>query len=161
MRWMLVAVVLLCCAGVVNTTGAEDGIPPEFVLFSDAGPVDVVSQQSPTGPIDPAFNIFSDALPVSSTPGEIEVEIWVRDQCAYCDAWYQSVKADAAKRRSSTPTDAPRIRWIVRTDAPPAAAKAMPFSRFTVSGRTLDKSGFVTPEGVIQDYFKWSAAFRR
>lgn len=160
MRWMLVGLVLICCAGVVGTTGAEDGIPREFMLFSDAGPLDVVSQQPPVGEIDPAFNLFSDAPPVVGSSSEIEVEIWVRDQCTYCDAWYQSLKADSAKRRSST-SDAPRIKWIVRTDAPPAGARSLPYSRFTVAGQTLEKSGLVTPDGVIQDWLKWSRSFRQ
>lgn len=174
-RWLFVAGVLLFCAALLGApgVGADDAIDPAFNIFSDASdpqsapqvvaqsqaPIDVVTSQPFAGEIDPAFNIFSDSpvVPTQSGPPEIEVEIWVRDQCTFCDAWFQSLKADAAKRRSQSPgSDAPRIKWIVRTDTPPVDAKSLPYSRFTVNGQTLAKSGFVTPDGVIQDWLKWS-----
>lgn len=181
-RWLFVAMVLLCCSALLGApgVGADDAIDPAFNIFSDApqvvaksgGPIDVVTSQPFAGDIDPAFNIFSDA-PVTnpaggtavasaslsqSGPPEIEVEIWVRDQCTFCDAWFQALKADAAKRRSQSPGSyAPRIRWIVRTDVPPVGVKSLPYSRFTVGGQMLEKSGFVTPDGVIQDWLKWSS----
>lgn len=158
MRWLLVAAVLVCCAAMV---GQADDVPPEFRLFADA-PVDVVNvMQERPQEMAPAFHLFSDSPTITTTaPGEIEVEIWVRDQCQYCDQWYQSIKADAAKRRGPTPTTAPRIKWIVRTDSPPAEAKALPYCRFQIAGTALEKSGAVTPDDVRKAYLKASGSFR-
>ena len=161
MRWLLVAIVLVCCAGMVGQAG---DVPPEFRLFADA-PVDVfqIAEQGPVQ-MDPAFNLFSDATPVvqSTVPNEIEVEIWVREQCSACDQWFRNIKEDAAKRRSGMiAANEPRVRWVVRTDDPPKQVAAFPYWRFVIGGRVFEATGNTSPGGVIHDYRKWLATFRQ
>ena len=98
----------------------------------------------------------------TAVPNEIEVEIWVREQCSACDQWFRNIKEDAAKRRSGMiAANEPRVRWVVRTDDPPKQVAAFPYWRFVIGGRVFEATGNTSPGGVIHDYRKWLATFRQ